>query len=244
MGSRLINNLTFTNIAAATQSAQAHGLNITGIGIVPDLVQFDNSAFDMISCTATTITVINRGGATASCSVRVSYDHSIQRAFGNTAIDALTPTPFVDRGSSGSTGFQAIAGKMTKSVIQAIPNLGAATVLFEAVTYDTAGSMVDLANDRFVIPVTGVYLVTGIIEWEAIVIAGGFMALNVIVNGAAVPTAVQAVDGESNGVGPCSNIVATGLSLSAGAAVQFGVTQTTGAPRDITQGEGTIQRVS
>jgi hypothetical protein len=245
MSTRLINILTFTNIAAGATSAQAHLLNIgtssSGVPIIPDLVEFDNSAFDMVSCTSTTLTVINRGGVTATANVRVSYDHSIQRAYGATSVDQLSPAPFVVRGST-STIDANVAGQMSKQVTppQVIAASTLTTVDFDTADFTTSGALVDLANNQFLVPVNGIYEIAATIGWAGIVTGAGVLDLDVFVNASGTVVSYITLAAEANGR---SITAVCGRQLVAGDTISFRVNQTTGGPWNIVLAEATIYRV-
>jgi hypothetical protein len=143
MGNRLRQILTFTNIGAGASSAQAATLVINGISKIPDKIYLDNASFDVVSCTATLLTVINNGAGVGSCDVYLEHEHSYDREYGNVAIQQLTPAPFIVRGSGGSGGSGPDPGNSSCVIFQ--PGSGQAG----PGTFDTwAGVMAQLAAYR------------------------------------------------------------------------------------------------
>lgn len=107
MGTKLIAQLTFTNVGSGATSTQAHGLNVQNLLLVPDLVQFDNGDFDLVSATTTDITVINNGAGVDSCRVLATVWHTYDRPFGSAPtnyVQQLPNPPFVVRGGGGGSG--------------------------------------------------------------------------------------------------------------------------------------------
>ena len=93
-------------VASGAQVALPHTLNINGVGQIPDWVAFDASGWDVVSTTATTITVRN-GGPDGSVNVYCEVWYSPTRVLGASGTTALAPRPFVIAGSSAS-GFSSI----------------------------------------------------------------------------------------------------------------------------------------
>jgi hypothetical protein len=104
MASQLKNIVTFTAVASGGQSTLAHGLNVDGLGVVPDKIEFDNGDFTYISADDTNLTVRNDGAAPANLNALCEHWHTIERTFGSTAVTALNPQPFVVEGEGGPGG--------------------------------------------------------------------------------------------------------------------------------------------
>ena len=93
------------NVNPGAQVVLTHSLNVGPYStpVLPDEVAFDNPDFDYVTCTTTTITVINRGAGVQSANVRVTHFHTIEREYGAAATTNLTPQPFIIRGATIST---------------------------------------------------------------------------------------------------------------------------------------------
>jgi hypothetical protein len=97
MASQLKNILSF-NIPGGGSQTLPHNLNIQGEPLIPDVIEFDASGFE-VTADAFNVTVKGVG----SVDVLVESWHTIERVFGDVAITHLTPQPFVvDGGGSGS----------------------------------------------------------------------------------------------------------------------------------------------
>jgi hypothetical protein len=77
--------LQFTAVPAGSTATLAHGLNVGGTAVVPDAIALDNPAFDYVSSTTTTVTVVNNDTAAGSCDVLCEKWHTVERAFGDGA---------------------------------------------------------------------------------------------------------------------------------------------------------------
>ena len=98
MATQLKNIVAFANIAAGGNATLAHGLNIDGLDVLPDLAQRDNTDFAITAVTDTSVTVENRGQAVGSTNVLVEHWHTIERVFGSSAVKSLAPQPFLPAG--------------------------------------------------------------------------------------------------------------------------------------------------
>lgn len=95
--------LQFTAVPAGGTATLAHGLNVSGTAVVPDAVALDNPAFDYVSSTTTTVTVVNNDTAAGSCDVLCERWHTVERAFGDGAA-TLPVVPFISRGAAAGGG--------------------------------------------------------------------------------------------------------------------------------------------
>jgi hypothetical protein len=236
---RLQQILAFANVAAgATAQAQVL-LNINqGLAVIPDVLAFDNSDFEFVSLVGTTLTVRNDGSASASSNAWLIYFHTIERSYGAVQTTQLTPAPFVIRGAGGHPE---IVGKMNNENAQPVANAGSLVVAWDVSEYSVPAGLVDLANDRFVIPIDGTYLITAMLTWEAAA-ATGQSRVVVRVNGGGSPTAQQIIEW-SGGLVARSQVASTTMQLNAGDLVTLFVDQTTAAERDVFFAEYTISRV-
>lgn len=103
MATRLINILSFTDVAAGDTVAQAHNLNSNGVALIPDLLMADVSGFT-VTADNTNVSVTNNGSTPADINVWAEYKHSMLRLFGAVQTTQLTPAPFVASSGSGSAG--------------------------------------------------------------------------------------------------------------------------------------------
>lgn len=101
---RLNQVLTFTNVIAGATVALPHNINVNGVAVIPDFVFPDNSNFQVVSCTTTTLTVKNGGTSTQTLNAWLWRQHTIDRAYGGRQITNLSPQPFVPAGGSGGGG--------------------------------------------------------------------------------------------------------------------------------------------
>ena len=143
--------------------------------------------------------------------------------------------------------FPPIAGKMSKAVAQPVNAAASAALLFDIEDYDTDGTLVDIANERFVIPAdaAGVYLITALLRWSEPNAGSGWLSTRVLINGGAGAPATRV--SYAAVVTPwdrVSNEIATAVQLAAGDLVTFQVEQETGAQQSVTFAEATIQRVA
>jgi hypothetical protein len=103
MATRLVQILTFTDVADGATVAQAHDININGTATTPDYLAGDVAGFG-ITADATNVSVTNNSGAQATIRVWVKREHSVERALGSTSA-TLSPVPFAaSTGSAGSGG--------------------------------------------------------------------------------------------------------------------------------------------
>lgn len=106
MATQLINVVSFTGLVVGVPTTLAHGLNINGTGVVPDVL-FAGEAGYSGSVTSTTITVTRPSGAADSVDIFVWRIHSSPRSLG--ALSNLTPQPFIVESSiTGLIGFTSI----------------------------------------------------------------------------------------------------------------------------------------
>ena len=152
-----------------------------------------------------------------------------------------TPVPDVQPGI-----FSPVYGKMTKSAAQAAVNAATATLAFENVIYASAPGIVDVANDRFVAPIAGIYLITALVRWSEPNAGDAVVSTRVLVNGSAGDGFQVAYASVATAWDKTSNTIATALQLAAGALVTFQIELDTGAQgpnESVTFAEATIQRV-
>lgn len=87
----------------------SHNMNINGIPVRPDRVEFDTTAAGLVvtATTTTTITINNPTGAPLTGNVLLEVWHSMLRAFGigsSNGFATLSPQPFVVGGGGGGGG--------------------------------------------------------------------------------------------------------------------------------------------
>lgn len=106
MANRLEQVLTFTNVAAGATAVLPHSLNVNGRAVIPDFAAVNNGEFDVVEAGTdeTQVTVRNDGAAPADVDVRIWYEHTIERVYGNDAVTQLSPAPFVIRGAGSGGG--------------------------------------------------------------------------------------------------------------------------------------------
>jgi hypothetical protein len=98
--------LSFVDIGAGETAALSHDININGRAVVPDIVFRDNSAFSIVSVTASLVTVRNDGDGVGTLNVWLQRQHTIDRAYGADQTTELVPHPFVPAvGGSGDGDF-------------------------------------------------------------------------------------------------------------------------------------------
>lgn len=102
MSTRLIQIVTFSNVAPAATVALAHNINVNGTPEKPDYVATDVAGFT-VAVTASTVTVTNTTAFVASVNVWLELKHSIPRQLGG-GVDNLTPQPFIAAGGAGGGG--------------------------------------------------------------------------------------------------------------------------------------------
>lgn len=90
--------------AAGAQAVATVDLNILqGLEVTPDIIAFDNPAFDFVSLVGTTLAVVNEGASEQTTNIWLVYWHSVERSYGSASVKQLSPAPFVMRGA-GSGG--------------------------------------------------------------------------------------------------------------------------------------------
>lgn len=95
----------FTGVPAATPTAKAHGLNVSGIGVIPDRYGRKTTGNFTITFDAVNVTVTNNGSSPANIDVWCKFIYSPERAFGSSQVTVLTGSPFEMGGPlSGSGG--------------------------------------------------------------------------------------------------------------------------------------------
>ena len=99
MATQLKSIVTFTNVGAGGFSQQPHGLNVAGVGVIPDELKLSDSTFS-VTADDTNITVTNNGPSMASVSVLAEHWHTLERVFGSSSVKNLSPQPFVDGSAS------------------------------------------------------------------------------------------------------------------------------------------------
>lgn len=128
--SRLVQIVAFANVGSGNQALQAHQINVNGTPTIPDFVAVDSDAFQIVSVTATEVTVENVSDDTASCNVWLQHLHSIPR---QVASASLSPSPFVVA-SGGGVGGGAVAATSQISV-DVVDASGVTGTLGNGVTY-------------------------------------------------------------------------------------------------------------
>jgi len=75
---------------------------------------------------------------------------------------------------TGVTGVGGVGNlwTMNKSASQTLTSNTDTLITFDTTVIDGGGSVIDLANDRFVAPATGLYLAIGVWQWETTTPAG------------------------------------------------------------------------
>jgi hypothetical protein len=219
-------------------------LNINqGLEVIPDLIAFDNAAFDYVSLVGTTLTVINTGAAGGTTNVYLIYFHTVQRSFGNAQTKQGTPAPFVIRGAGGGgAASMEVVGKMSTEIAQEVADNGSITVAWEIENYTSPVGVVDLANDRFTVPIGGTYIITAALTWEVSGAATGSMRATIAINGAGSGSAQDSVAVEGTNVAR-STVISSMFQLAAGDDITLIANQLTGGALDVMFGEMTIARV-
>lgn len=103
MPNRLVQVVTVTNLAAGDTTTVAVGLSNNNDALIADVLARDNLAFEVVSCTATLLTVTNNGPTTGSCNFQLMYWNTPQRVFGDNATQQLAPAPFIVGGAASVT---------------------------------------------------------------------------------------------------------------------------------------------
>lgn len=102
MPNRLEQIVAVTALAAGATTAVAVGLSNNNVALIADVLERDNPNFEVVSCTATLLTVKNNGAAVGNCNFLLTYWCTPQRVFGSNATQQLSPAPFVVGGSAGT----------------------------------------------------------------------------------------------------------------------------------------------
>jgi hypothetical protein len=97
MSTRLLQIVSFANVAPAVTVVLPHQINVNDIPEVPDFVAGDANGFT-IAVTTTTVSVTNNNATPASVNVWLELKHSIPRQLG--ALPDLTPRPFIASGGA------------------------------------------------------------------------------------------------------------------------------------------------
>ena len=103
MPNRLEQIVTATDVAAGDTVALAVSLSNNNNALTADILERDNPAFEIISCTATLLTVKNNGSGVESGNFLLTYWNTPQRVFGDNAVQQLAPAPFIPGGSASGT---------------------------------------------------------------------------------------------------------------------------------------------
>lgn len=115
MATQLKNIVRFTNVAVGATVALPHGLTISppgggDQGVVPDVLLPSRGGFT-VTANATNVSVTNNTASIASVDVLAEHWHSMERAFGDVAVEELTPQPFVvNLDASGAAGIGSVIG--------------------------------------------------------------------------------------------------------------------------------------
>jgi hypothetical protein len=131
--------------------------------------------------------------------------------------------------SSGAAVWATVAGSgsggagnawsMSKTSSQTITSNADTTITFDRTDVDGGGSVVDLANDRFVAPATGLYLIITHWLWESTVPANGARVYATINGSAQVQNRPQAATNGGNGSVDGAHV----FSLASGDFVGMGI---------------------
>lgn len=139
---RLLQVVTFTNVAPATPTDLPHNINVDGVAKTPDFVATDVPGFT-VAVTSSTVAVTNTTGVAATVNVWLELKHSIPRQLGG-GVDNLIPQPFVAAagGSSGGSGLiQTLVADVTADVETAGDSPGV-TLLSQAITVAGGNSLI------------------------------------------------------------------------------------------------------
>jgi hypothetical protein len=99
MATRLLQSIASGAVGPGAQVVLNHSLNVQGRPELPDFAYLDNSDFDVVAATTTTVTLQNDGAGSGSCNVALEIKHTISRALGG-SVQNLSPRPFVVRGGT------------------------------------------------------------------------------------------------------------------------------------------------
>lgn len=114
MATQLKNIVRFVNVAAGAQASLPHGLAISPPGggdlpQVPDILIPSRAGFT-VTADATNVTVTNTTAGPLSVDVLAEHWHSVERAFGDAAVEDLVPQPFVVDLGAGQNAASAVLG--------------------------------------------------------------------------------------------------------------------------------------
>lgn len=101
MADALSQVLSFVAVGAGLQATLPYRLGVSGVAVLPDIIFLDENDFDVVAVTTTDVTVQNNGLVPASIDLWLWRMHTIDRCFGNNAINNLSPQPFIVRGGGG-----------------------------------------------------------------------------------------------------------------------------------------------
>lgn len=125
------------------------------------------------------------------------------------------------------------AGKLSLSANQSIPNTTTTVVLFDTVQFDYRGT-VDAANNQFVAPIDGVYMVVLTVRWANS--STGDRVSRIRIN--STPEAQEVSKGVGTAQGGSTMSLAELVSLTSGDAVDGEVFQNTGGSLAVTTNFG------
>lgn len=124
MATQLKNILSFSGLVTGTPVSLPHGLNLNGVGVIPDLTSPASGNFT-VSADATNVTVTRKTGDPDSVSVFVIYWHSENRVFGQagTPFSQLAPAPFVTQPGTGHARDFVLDGSNTDVYVDSVNGL-------------------------------------------------------------------------------------------------------------------------
>jgi hypothetical protein len=102
-------------VAPAAIVTLPHEINVNGVPVKPDLIFRDNGNFAIVSCTTTALTVQNNGVGVGTLNAWLEHQHTIDRAYGDKALQDLTPQPFIPASGAGAIGPTGPSGGPTGS---------------------------------------------------------------------------------------------------------------------------------
>lgn len=98
MASQIKSIVSFVAVAPAATALLPHGLNVDGLGVIPDELTPGAQDFT-VTADATNVSVTNEGLVAANINVLAEWWHTENRVFGDAAVTNLTPRPFVGAGA-------------------------------------------------------------------------------------------------------------------------------------------------
>lgn len=105
MADRLSQVLSFVAVPALGQATLPYRLGVSGVAVLPDFVFVDTAGFSVVGPVTTAgITIQNDTLVAASVNVWLWRMHTIDRCFGDNAVNSLTPQPFIVYGAGGAGG--------------------------------------------------------------------------------------------------------------------------------------------